>query len=107
MLHTWDAMVRHSLIILKHNHTDICRTVTNDFRQEVTSVIKGITKHDFLKEMREAFLRKMILKLKKKEELVDKKSAVLISGKSICKGPVAREIMDIRPLFSLCGQKSP
>ena len=56
--------------------------------------------------MREAFLRKMILKLKKKE-LVDKKSSVLISGKSICKGPVAREIMDIRPQFSQCGQKSP
>ena len=49
-----------------------------------------ITKHDFLKEMREALLRKMILKMKKKEELVDKKSTVLIRGESICRGPVAR-----------------
>lgn len=66
-----------------------------------------ITKHDFLKEMREALLRKMILKMKKKEELVDKKSTVLIRGESICRGPVAREIMDIRLQFSQCGQKSP
>ena len=57
--------------------------------------------------MREAFIRTMILKLKKKEELVDKKSTVLIRDKSMCKGPVARETKDTRPQFYQCGQKSP
>ena len=55
--------------------------------------------------MRESFLGEMIFKPRKREEQIGEKNNTLISDKSMRKGPVARESMDIRQQFSQCGQK--